>query len=675
LYLNKHLAARGDEIRLFLCDLNPDSAVTSNWPFPVTYLDYEAFYTDPARLVPELKGHEPDVLVMSNSQLTAQYGRALADAVNATLIYEMHDDEGTLLRSIKRPTDECDEAASIQVQAILAADAVIVFSAEDAAVARAVAARSVAIVPCGIELDTNADDVRDPHLLAFVGNLFYEPNRRAVEYLLTQPFRQMLNATGARLAIYGRYPTDLQTSRGTPAVKFHGPVPMLRDAIRSASIGLAPLDSGGGMKLKVLEYMSASIPVVGTNAAAAGFDHFDEFALRCRADLSDFPAMVERLLRDDVLRTRLGQRGREIAQSKYAWETLAGDAQHAYGQIRAQTITAGRRTPAASSFSAAKLPYWLREWSDHQAGGTDEPGQAIAVSSKGSGIIADLAEAIACAHISARSATGIAFPRAGTSGYAGRSVVYLADEAVLKIYTHRGDDRSTREAEGLRHAAAADLDFDVPRLINQSSTPGALSWVCWQRIDGNPVSEPAAMAGSMEEDLGRLAAQLHYGTHDPTGRLRPFRRQPSNTAHTSAKSARTETQLVQEYRRSTRAHRCGALFVHGDFSTRNVLTRHGRVSGVIDFERSGCGCPYHDLASFFFNDVLLGHLQGERFLAAYEDEARSWSAWPIPIDREHLRHHTIEYSCWALEWAPSVDHQLAADIRRLAPRLIEGRQL
>ncbi|MGH3821850.1 MAG: glycosyltransferase [Pseudonocardiaceae bacterium] len=100
LHLNRHLHALGCRTTVLLCDLNPRSRPVSTWPLPVRYLPYDAVYerTDP--LFAQVRELTPDVLVMSNTQLVVRYGRALAEATGARLVYEMHDDEAALMRSI-----------------------------------------------------------------------------------------------------------------------------------------------------------------------------------------------------------------------------------------------------------------------------------------------------------------------------------------------------------------------------------------------------------------------------------------------------------------------------------------------------------------------------------------------------------------------------------------------
>jgi glycosyltransferase involved in cell wall biosynthesis/aminoglycoside phosphotransferase len=659
LYLNAELAARGVPVRLFLCDLNPQSQPVRTWPFPTTYVDYDSLYADPRVLSASLSSFEPDLLVMSNSQLTARYGRQLAEDVGAALVYEMHDDEGALLRSLGRTADEWQQAAAEQSAAAASADGVIAFSADDARAAKGMTTGSVHVVPCGVAVPPAPADRSQKPVMSFVGNLFYAPNRRAADYLCSPGFSGHLSRLGASVEIYGRYPVALRIDEALP-IRFRGPVPFLQQAIASTMIGLAPLDSGGGMKLKVLEYMAAGIPIAGTAVAAAGFDEFEEFGLIGRADLSDFPDLVAQLLKDPVRRARLAARGRQLAETTYSWRRMAELAEEAYAAIR---VAAASRITAPSVLLdryTIEKPYWLREWISQQQ--PSAAGASPVDTGNGVGVPPDLYEAIDCARVAAQARTGIRFPRSGSAGYNGRSMVYLADRAALKVYTHHGADRIARETAGLAAVVAGLTGFEVPTLLAGDSPPGALSWVAVRRIPGEGAKAAETAEGHFAEQIGLLLARLHKAAGARAGALSAFHRSPQADAPGFHPVGR---RLAHLYRAAESSQKCVDGFVHGSFSTRNVLVASGALTGIVDFERSGRGCAFHDLASAYLTDALLGSLSGPRFLSGYATALGRGEE----VDVDHLGLHLMEYAAWILGWAPAVDPKFAAQVVALAPRL------
>jgi hypothetical protein len=492
--------------------------------------------------------------------------------------------------------------------------------------------------------------------------MFYAPNRRALNYLCGSTFAGLLTHLGASVEVYGRYPNDVFVDEGVP-LRLRGPVPYLQQAIASTTIGLAPLDSGGGMKLKVLDYMSAGVPVVGTTIASAGFTEFDQFGLISRDDLSDFPDLVARLLSDEAHRHRLAATGRRLAETTYSWRRLAGLAEDAYsailaisrpGKVRGRALLDDRYT--------TDKPYWLREWvmQETVATAVDPPIDGDAEV----GSLSDLGEATDCARVAAQSRTGIRFSRSGMAGYGGRSVVYTSNRAALKVYTHDGENRRIREIDGLATVASSLTGFHTPQFLAGDSPAGALSWIVCRRIPGERAKPVDVADERFADDLGLLLAQLH-GAPGELGGLRPFRRHPR--AGTEDPYPVSSYLIDHHLRGSGGEQNCMEGFVHGSFSARNILVAQGAISGVVNFERSGRGCPVHDLASAYLNDVLLGGMSGSRFLAAYSTARGARRE----VDGGHLGRHLAEYVGWILSWAPVVDPDLASQVVRLVPRLEE----
>ncbi|MBO7743380.1 aminoglycoside phosphotransferase family protein [Paenibacillus sp. MWE-103] len=76
------------------------------------------------------------------------------------------------------------------------------------------------------------------------------------------------------------------------------------------------------------------------------------------------------------------------------------------------------------------------------------------------------------------------------------------------------------------------------------------------------------------------------------------------------------------------------VWVHGDVAVGNLLTRNGRLSGVIDFGTMGVGDPSSDLVmawNFFDAASRQVFLSGMRADQAAVDRARGWALWKALI--------------------------------------------
>lgn len=670
-HLNLHLAT-GADVTLLLCDLNPLSQPTDAWPFPLTYLSPETMYRDTARLTALVARNRPDVLIMSNTNLLVHHGRALADAVGCALLYEMLDDEAALLRSVGASAGESHDAGRLQNTAIALADGVVTLTNADAATARRATPRPVYVVPCGAEPGPPPSFGSGCDTAVFLGNVHYEPNLRAVHYL-RHTLAPALRRAGHRTTVdvVGRYPPEARTLAQPDLLRLHGPVPDLAGALAGAVVGLAPLDSGGGMKLKVLRYMAAGLPVVGTPGAFGGFDSPHDFALVSATDLGDFPDHVAHLLADPDLRQALGSRGRDIAASRFSWCAIAQVAARAYTDIARRTgETVPCVLPPDVAVLAARPPYWLHEWRSRERDTASvTPALASGPASGGpphsDDMPEDLAAALACARAGAEAALATSFAHPPRIGYGHRSVVILGDNTVLKVYTHRGTERMEREQLGLK-AAAGTAGFDVPRVLGHADPPGGLPWLAFTRLPGT-VADALPPDPAVDAQIGRLAARLHTVGPSCVATLPTFRRYARPPDKARRPPART---LAAALAAISPAADCGSGFVHGDFSRRNVLVDSGDARGLIDFERCGVGCPHEDLATFQLHNVLLGSSDGDAMVTAYADELAELRQGRADVSAPHLAWHVARYAAWVLQWAFDVDPPLADQVSTLVPRLV-----
>ena len=663
LHLNRHLATLGVEVTLLLCDLNPRSRPTDGWPFPVRYMPYEAVYENTADLTAQVKELDPDVLVMANTQLVVRYGRALADAAGAALVYEMHDDEAAVARTIGSAEWEGRQAAVLQAAAVAVADTVVTFTGRDADLAAGLRAAAVHVVPCGVEPGPpHRDRPFATGSTAFIGNLYYEPNARAAGFLRRQ-LAPALAARGGAVDVYGRYPRTLRSLGEGSVLRLHGPVPDLQAALSTAQVGLAPLDSGGGMKLKVLQYMAAGLPVVGTPEAFAGLPEPSTFALVSRhPTMDDLPSLVTRLQDDPGLQHRLGAEGHRLVETTFSWASAARAALYAYRVASHSPATT--RTPPAGHVRqlAAQTPYWLHEWQTRQG-----PSDGKARTSFDHPMLARLASQIDCARQAAESALDTVFDQDAVVDYGGRSMTFPAKDSVLKIYTHRPARRAARELAGLRLAGKAP-GLRLPEVIGHDIVAGALAWVVSQRLDG---TRPADHHDNDETSaLGRVAARLHSLPVGDLVDLQWFGRN-IRPCDTGRHPARERLAAVLDTIGTSPAGACVTGFVHGHLTARSVVLSPGRRPGLIDFESCGVGCVYEDLATLYVQSCLIEGRDSDLLLIAYQDESALLGN-AVDVDTPHLLWHSARYIRWVLQWATEIDVDLANKITALTPGVLDA---
>jgi glycosyltransferase involved in cell wall biosynthesis len=130
---------------------------------------------------------------------------------------------------------------------------------------------------------------------------------------------------GVTLTIVGRgAPPAVEALGRRPGVRVTGWVDDLVSLLAEAEVAIAPLLSGGGTNLKVIEALAAGRAVVTTPFGAQGLDVTDRAQLFVADGAEEFAARVEELLGDEQLRRRLGTAGRERAAARYDWDVVGG---------------------------------------------------------------------------------------------------------------------------------------------------------------------------------------------------------------------------------------------------------------------------------------------------------------------------------------------------------------
>lgn len=161
--------------------------------------------------------------------------------------------------------------------------------------------------------------------LLFVGNYRHPPNRESVytmaERVLPQVLRQVPEAE-FRVVGGNAEMLDREKLCRHPRVRLQGYVEDLRSVYRECAVFAAPILSGNGMRVKLLEALSMGMAVVTTPLGAQGFPVRHGEELMIAGSPEAFAAAVVELLRDDRRRAELGSRARELIRERYDWSVI-----------------------------------------------------------------------------------------------------------------------------------------------------------------------------------------------------------------------------------------------------------------------------------------------------------------------------------------------------------------
>jgi polysaccharide biosynthesis protein PslH len=202
-------------------------------------------------------------------------------------------------------------------------DAVQAFTQRDAQAIATLApelADRVRVNPFAIELSPLDQVEEEPDTMLFAGNYTHPPNVDAALWLGSEIMPRVTHLhPGVELSIVGPYaPTEVRSLDG-PGVRFLGRVPDLDPLLRRTAVVMAPVRTGGGMRMKVLHAMALGKAVVTTPRGAEGLaGKGAALPLEIGEDADSLAQVAVGLLRDRDARRELGSRARSYVEAHHS---------------------------------------------------------------------------------------------------------------------------------------------------------------------------------------------------------------------------------------------------------------------------------------------------------------------------------------------------------------------
>jgi glycosyltransferase involved in cell wall biosynthesis len=187
--------------------------------------------------------------------------------------------------------------------------------------------RPFAVVENGVDVNAFTPDASaiDPDTLVWVGGLRDRSNFEAVRFFVhdVYPLIQRRHPRAKLLIVGSGVPPSLANSIARePSITVTGfvadPVPF----IQCAAVFVAPILSGSGTKLKVLEALAAGKAIVATSLGVEGIEGRSGEHFRVADTAEEFALRVVEVLNDETLRDRLGSNARRLAEEKYDWRII-----------------------------------------------------------------------------------------------------------------------------------------------------------------------------------------------------------------------------------------------------------------------------------------------------------------------------------------------------------------
>jgi len=188
-----------------------------------------------------------------------------------------------------------------------------------------------------------------------LGNLYFKPNEDAVR-VIKEKIYPKLKDFGFTFTIGGDCPLSLRSELSDDKFTFTGTIPDLNDLFKNATYALAPISEGTGMRIKLLNYLAAGIPVVTTSTATDGFPQ--KQVLIIEDDYSKYADIILKQINEKEELKKLSGAGYDVIKESYDWNVIAKKAINVYQKILGQEFVG---KASSGNILKTKEPVWLQE--------------------------------------------------------------------------------------------------------------------------------------------------------------------------------------------------------------------------------------------------------------------------------------------------------------------------
>src|ERR1700735_2612526 len=184
-------------------------------------------------------------------------------------------------------------------------------------------AKTAKVVPIGVDLSKLPSRERDPGGLVagFFGNITWGANLDAARWFIKKILPKVWQTfPSAQFRIIGPGSEDVVPGKRDPRIVCQGSS-HIPSAMKDVTVGVVPVSSGTGVRLKLLEMLSLGIPIVTTELGALGTGCVNGEHALISDDADSFAAAIIGLFGDAELRQKLVRAGWKLIQM-HSWETF-----------------------------------------------------------------------------------------------------------------------------------------------------------------------------------------------------------------------------------------------------------------------------------------------------------------------------------------------------------------
>lgn len=209
-----------------------------------------------------------------------------------------------------------------ELQTLNKIDALVSITAADLETFRSYGFKGKAMdIPCGIDIkgEYKKQGSRPIYDISYLASFDWKPNVQGLEWFLNFVWPILSKKSRPiKMAIAGRHIPEKFESLDIPGLEIVGEVDSMPDFISSSKINIIPLLAGSGMRIKIIENMALSRPMVSTTIGAEGILVKNGRDILLEDEPEPFADAILQLLENEKLRNDLGREARKTIEKNYS---------------------------------------------------------------------------------------------------------------------------------------------------------------------------------------------------------------------------------------------------------------------------------------------------------------------------------------------------------------------
>ena len=216
-------------------------------------------------------------------------------------------------------------------------DGIIPISSKDEDFFKQESSNPVKTISFGINTNKliSASNTKSEHALFHIGSMNWIPNEEGIKWFLENVWPRINNELpNLKLYLAGREMPNWLKNLNQNNVIVVGEVPDAYEFIQSKTISIAPLFSGSGIRIKIIESMALGKAVISTTIGAEGINYTDHENIMIADDASSYVKAIKKLYNDVEFCNRIGENACKLIHEEHDNKKLIDRIIGFYKEIR-----------------------------------------------------------------------------------------------------------------------------------------------------------------------------------------------------------------------------------------------------------------------------------------------------------------------------------------------------